>query len=182
MTPFYTGKGDAGDTGYLGEGRIQKTSPRIEAVGTVDEATAAIGLARALAVSEQTRSILLHVQKQLYWLMAELSSSPEVAETFDKIGESEVGWLETQIEMLENTITMPREFIVPGETASGGALSLARTVVRRAERRAMALLEAGGIRKKILLTYLNRLSSLIFILEVFESSMAGGGIRSVKEV
>lgn len=182
MAPFYTGKGDAGDTGFLGEGRISKTSERIEAVGTVDEATAAVGIARAMAKDEQTKSILLQVQKQLYWLMAELSASPDVAETFDKIGDADVGWLETQIKLLENDVMMPREFIIPGETASSGALSLARTIVRRAERRTIALLEAGGINKQILLTYLNRLSSLIFTLEVFESSIEGGGIRSVKEV
>lgn len=181
MTPFYTAKGDSGDTGILGEGRISKASVRIEAVGSVDEATAAIGLARALSTQEITRSILLEVQKQLYFLMSELSATPETAEHFDKIKDEELGWLETQIAELEKLITLPREFIIPGENPSSGALSVARAVVRRSERRTVALLESDEIQKPILGAYLNRLSSLLFILEVYESSFSKGGIRLAKE-
>ena len=72
MASFYTGGGDQGDTGFLGEGRISKSSLRIEAVGTVDEVTAALGFARSIAASETTRDILVNIQKQLYGLMTEL--------------------------------------------------------------------------------------------------------------
>ena len=78
MTPFYTGLGDSGKTGFLGEGRISKSSERIEAVGTVDEATAALGLARALTESPLVQDILLKVQKQLYlldfWIFVHITS------------------------------------------------------------------------------------------------------------
>ena len=181
MAPFYTAKGDSGDTGFLGEGRIPKTSVRIEAVGSVDEASAALGLARSLVESERTRAIILQVQKQLYQLMTELSADPDVADKFDIIGEEQVQWLEDQIASLENAVVLPREFIIPGENPSSGALALARTVVRRAERRAIALFEAKEIHKLTLIAYLNRLSSLIFILEVYESSLSGRGIRLVNE-
>lgn len=181
MAPFYTAKGDMGDTGFLGEGRISKTSVRIEAVGAVDEASAALGLARALVESNKIRTILLQVQKQLYQLMSELAADPDVADKFDKIGEEQVQWLEEQIASLENAVVLPREFIIPGENPSSGALALARTVVRRAERRAIALFEIKGIQKSVLIAYLNRLSSLIFILEVYESSLSGRGIRLVNE-
>jgi len=181
MTPFYTAKGDSGNTGFLGEGRISKASVKIEAVGSVDEATAAIGLARALSSQEKTRSILLKVQKQLYLLMSELSATPETAEHFDKISDDELGWLETQIADLEKVVTLPREFIIPGENPSSGALSVARAVVRRAERRTVALLDADEIQKPILVAYLNRLSSLLFILEVYEASFSKGGVRLAKE-
>jgi len=181
MTPFYTGKGDAGDTGFLGAGRISKASTRIEAVGTVDEATAALGLARALSESEKTRAIILNIQKHLYYLMSELSSVPEEAEKFDKINEADVSWLETQLESLENAVVVPKDFIIPGESSASGALALARTIVRRAERRSVALLEQGGITKPVLITYLNRLSSLIFILEIYEALLSGRGIRLAKE-
>lgn len=181
MTPFFTGQGDSGDTGFLGEGRISKTSIRIEAVGSVDEATAALGLARSLSKNEKTCSILLHVQQQLYWLMSELSAAPDVAEKFDKINEDEIQWLEKQIEELEKSVVLPRAFIIPGESPAGAALSLARTIVRRAERRTIALFDSGEIKKSLLMVYLNRLSSLIFILEVFETSLSGQGVRLVNE-
>jgi len=89
--------------------------------------------------------------------------------------------LESQIGDLENEVTMPSEFIIPGETPVSAALAVARAVVRRAERRAAALLEAGEIGKPLLIAYLNRLSSLIFVLEVYETSINSGGIRTVKE-
>jgi cob(I)alamin adenosyltransferase len=181
MTPLYTGKGDSGDTGFLGEGRISKASLRIEAIGSVDEATAALGLARSLSESEKIRSLVLYIQKQLYLLMSELSASPEVADKFDKLNEDDVEWLEEQIDSLEKSVVLPREFILPGESPASGALSLARTIIRRAERRAVALQEAGEVQKPILIVYLNRLSTLLFILEVYESSLSGRGIRLAKE-
>ncbi len=181
MAPFYTGQGDLGDTGYLGEGRISKSSLRIEAVGTVDEATAALGLARALSQDEKTISIILTLQKQLYWLMSELSASPENAISFDKIGQEQISWLEEQTNNLEKLVDTPRDFIIPGATPAAAALSLARTITRRAERRVVALLEDGGITKSELVTYLNRSSTLLFLLEIYASSLSEGGIRLVKE-
>jgi cob(I)alamin adenosyltransferase len=181
LAPFYTGQGDSGDTGYLGEGRISKSSIRIEAVGTVDEATAALGLARALSQNETVKTILLTLQKQLYWLMSELSASPENAALFDKIGQEQISWLEEQINKLEKIVEMPGEFIIPGESPASAALSLARTILRRAERRVVALLEDGGILKPDLEIYLNRTSSLVFLLEIYESSLSGGRVRLVKE-
>ena len=180
MSPFFTTKGDSGETSYLGEGSISKSSTRIEAVGSVDEATAALGLARSLSKNEKTRSILLTVQKHLYLLMSELSASPEVADRFDVIHEEHLEWVEAQISQLEELVNIPRVFIFPGGSPSCGALALARTIVRRAERRAVALLEAKGIKNQLLVAYLNRSSSLLFILEVFENSVSGHGIELTK--
>jgi cob(I)alamin adenosyltransferase len=180
MAPFYTGDGDQGKTGYLGEGRISKTSLRIEAVGSVDEANAALGLARSIAIGTKTKDILLKIQKQLYFLMTELSADPKVSDRFDKIGDDEIQWLEEQISDIESLVDLQREFIIPGENLSSGALSLARAIVRRAERRTIDLLEANEIQKTVLVTFLNRLSSLVFILEVYEASLSGSGVRLVK--
>ena len=180
MASFYTGGGDQGETGFLGKGRISKSSLRIEAVGTVDEVTAALGLARSIAASEKTSAILIQVQKQLYGLMTELAASPENAETFTRISESEIAWLEEQVGEIEKLVTLPREFILPGETPASGALSLARTITRRAERRVVSLFDAGEISNKELIAYLNRLSSLLFILEVYESSQSGETVRLAK--
>jgi len=102
MVPFYTSKGDSGDTGFLGEGRISKSSSRIEAVGCVDEVNAALGFARSLSKSNKTQTILLTIQKKLYQLMTELSAMPDEKNQFKKIKPSDVDWLETQIDELEN--------------------------------------------------------------------------------
>ncbi len=180
MTSFFTGGGDQGETGFLGEGRISKSSLRIEAVGTVDEVTAALGLARSLAANEKTRVILIQIQKHLYGLMTELSASPENAKVFSRISTEEILWLEKQVGEIEEIVALPHEFILPGETPASGALSLARTITRRAERRVVSLFEAGEILNKELIAYLNRLSSLLFILEVYESSQSGGTVRLAK--
>ena len=180
MTPFYTGMGDSGKTGYLGEGRISKTSLRIEAVGSVDEANAALGFSRSIAIGEKTADTILEIQKQLYFLMSELSASPEIQYRFDKITENEINFLEEKINEFESLVEVPRAFIIPGENPSSGALSLARTIIRRAERRAIALLDADEIKKPLLIAYLNRLSSLVFLLELYEASLSGSEVRLTK--
>jgi cob(I)alamin adenosyltransferase len=181
MAPFYTAAGDTGETSYLGAGGISKSSLRIEAVGSVDEANAAIGLARALSESEQTRAILFTVQQHLYLLMTELSASPDVADKFDKLDNGQLNWLEAKIDDLEAAVEMPKVFIIPGSSPASGALDLARTIIRRAERRTVALLEEKQILKQLLVAYLNRLSSLLFVLEVYESSNFGHQIQLTKE-
>ncbi len=181
MSPFFTATGDSGDTGYLGPGRISKASLRIEAIGSLDEASAALGLARAFSENESTKAILLQVQKHLYELMAEVASSPETAHNFDKINEDTVAWLEAQIEILEQTTSLPRQFIIPGSSPASGALALARTIVRRAERRLVELLNEKQIEKEILVAFINRLSSLIFVLEVYESTNFGNQLQLTKE-
>jgi cob(I)alamin adenosyltransferase len=181
VAPFYTGQGDSGDTGYLGKGRISKASLRIEAVGSVDEATAAIGLARSLTSVALIGERLLEIQKQLYQLMSELAADPENAALFDWITSDQIFGLEQAIEELEQSAEMPKGFIVPGASPASAALSLARTTVRRAERRVVELFEAGGIVKPELGTYLNRLSSLLFVMEVVESGSSGDGVQLVKE-
>lgn len=180
MAPFYTAEGDQGETGYLGQGKISKSSLRIEAVGCVDEASAAIGLARALSADQKTQAILFEIQKHLYILMSELSASPEAAGKFDKLDESYLNWLEAHIQDLESSVELPRAFIIPGSSPSSGVLDLARTIVRRAERRAVALLEAELIQKQLLIAYLNRLSSLLFVLEVYETVISGNDIQLTK--
>jgi cob(I)alamin adenosyltransferase len=181
MAPFYTGHGDAGNTGFLGEGRISKASSRIEALGSVDEATAALGLARALTTHKMVQDILLKIQKQLYFLMSELSADAKTADQFDRIHQEDVNWLEAQINQIEQQVDMPREFILPGSSPASGALGLARTIVRRAERRAIVLFENKGFSKEVLIAYLNRLSSLLFVLEVYEAAASDQGLRFAKE-
>ena len=173
MSPFYTRTGDDGSTGLLGKLRLPKYHPRIEAIGTLDEAFAALGLARSLCQTAQTKSILMDVQRDLYALMAEIASTPENLERFRTLGEPRLQWLESLADNLSAMVTLPEEFILPGDSLSGSAMSLARTIVRRAERRVAELLDIGEIKNPILLQYLNRLSSLCFALELLENQSTG---------
>jgi cob(I)alamin adenosyltransferase len=152
---------------------VPKYHPRTEAVGAVDEATAALGVGRAASQAPQTAPLLVEVQRDLYHLMAEISATPENAATFRKIDAPRVDWLESQVEELSAFIEMPKEFILPGDSPAGAALSLARTIVRRAERRVALLLHEGEIENRELLRYLNRLSSACFVLELLENQTFG---------
>lgn len=173
MSDYYTRTGDDGFTGLLGDERIPKYHLRMEAVGTVDEATAALGVARSICQEQQTRITLLSIQRDLYNLMAELSATPENAPRFRVIDREKVGWLEAQSDAIGAQVNMPREFIIPGDTPAGAALDLARAIVRRAERLLAQLLHNQEIENPELLRYLNRLSSLCFVLELFENQAAG---------
>jgi cob(I)alamin adenosyltransferase len=173
VPPFYTHTGDDGQTGLLGEGRLPKHHPRIETLGTMDEASAALGLARALARNPQTISILKDIQRDLYALMAEVAATPENALRFRTLNPARLEWLETQAGALESQVTIPAEFILPGDSLPGAAFSLARTIVRRAERRMAELVDHGEVNNEIMLPYLNRLSTLCFLLELYENQSAG---------
>jgi len=172
MSPFYTKTGDDGSTGLLGEGRVPKHSPRLEAIGSIDEANAAIGMARANCKAEPTGEILLAIQNDLYYIMAEIAATRENVEKFRNLDASRVTWLEEKVEQLEAVVQIPDEFIVPGDTPNGAFLSNARTTTRRAERRVAKLVQDGEIDNAELLRYLNRASSLIFVLELLENSVA----------
>jgi cob(I)alamin adenosyltransferase len=173
MSPFYTRTGDEGYTGLLGEGRVPKYHLRTEALGTLDEANAAMGMARAVCQSTQIAPILITIQRDLYKLMAEVAATPENAITFHAIDQARVTWLEEQTDQISATVPVPQEFIIPGDTHGGAALDLARTIVRRAERRVAELMHQEEVSNKELVRYLNRLSSLIFVLEILENQNQG---------
>lgn len=173
MPKFFTRTGDDGYTGQLGEGRVPKHHPRIEAVGVVDEASASLGLARSLCKAELSKGILMAVQRDLYKLMGELAATTDNALRFRKLDPTRVHWLEEQIETITALVELPGEFILPGDSPAGGALSVARTVVRRAERRTTEFFHEGGFENREILRYLNRLSSLCFVLELFENKQEG---------
>ncbi len=173
MTRFYTKKGDDGYTSLLGKGRSPKYDQRIETVGVIDEANAAIALARTLSLTAQTSSILIEVQKDLYHIMAEVSATSDNAARFRKITDERVSWLETQIDDISSKVVIPGEFIIPGDSKAGAAIDLARTIVRRAERHLARLLHLKKLDNHELLRYMNRLSSLCFVLELLENQTAG---------
>jgi cob(I)alamin adenosyltransferase len=177
---YYSRKGDDGTTGWLGKGRLPKTHMRIEAIGALDEASAALGVARAAARETHTAALLLEAQRDLYALMAEASAAPREAQAFH-FDAARVDWLEHQIDALSREMPAPREFILPGDSAAGAALDVARTVVRRAERRVVELSQQRLVKNPALQQYLNRLSSLLFVLELAENKAAGKNTTVAKQ-
>ncbi len=107
--------------------------------------------------------------------MGELAATPRNAQRFQTIDAQKVSWLETQVDRLAAVVRVLGEFIVPGDTASGAAFDLARTVVRRAERRVADLFHRGELANPHLLRYLNRLSSFCCAMELRENQIAGSG-------
>ena len=178
MPEFYTRNGDDGYTGILGAGRVPKHTPRIETIGTLDEAMAALGVSRAVAQSSLTGSILLEVQRDLYHLMAETAAQPEHAAQFRMIDEKRIVWLENKIDEIRAKVEVLEEFILPGDSHAGAAISLARTIVRRAERWVTRLFLDGELENPELLRYLNRLSTLCFVLELLENQAVGNESQS----
>lgn len=177
---FYTRRGDDGYTGLLGPERVPKYDPRPEAYGAVDEVQAAIGLARASGITARAAEILLAVQRDLYGLMAELAAAGEAESPFaGKITPQHVVQLERWISELEKQVHMPKEFVIPGDSRAGAALHLARTIARRAERRAVRLAHDGLLGNHQVLRYLNRLSSLLFVLAYSEDQAAGQSAPSL---
>jgi cob(I)alamin adenosyltransferase len=173
MKTFFTSSGDDGYTGRLGDERVPKYHAVIEAVGDLDEASAAIGMARSSVKSKDVAALLMTAQRDLYKIMAEISATKENAAKFHFITSSQVGWLEQQINIFSSQVEIPNEFILPGDSPAGAALALARTIIRRAERRVSELTLNGDSENWELLRYLNRLSSLCFVLEIFENQLVG---------
>ena len=170
---LYTGRGDDGTTGLIGGERVPKYDPRPEAYGTLDEASSVMGLARATVKSERSRSLLLESQRHLYCIMGELAATPENIEKFRCLGAEHVAWLEAQTDALGAAVKLPNEFIVPGDSLPGATLDVARAVVRRAERLVVKLMHDGLVSNEQIVRYLNRLSSLLFVLARYEDALAG---------
>ncbi len=169
MTKVFSGRGDDGTTGLLGETRVPKYHPKPEAYGTVDEASAALGLARAMTNSKEVASVTKKIQKDLYHIMAEVAATQQHRKKFQKINADSVKWLEDQITHYSQAIMISKEFEIFGESGSGAAFNLARTVVRRAERLVAKLHLEGDKEYGAILQYLNRLSSLCFVLALWET-------------
>ena len=161
---FYTAAGDRGDTTRLGgKGRLSKSAALLEVVGAVDAATSAIGMARALVEEGMHKVALLTVQQHLSRLMAHLSATPDARARYPGLSANEVAWVERLIVQLEAGLPPLAAFVYPGDSVAGAALHVARTAVRRAERRIVAFAEVEPGIGAANLAYINRLSSLLFV-------------------
>ena len=169
----YTKTGDEGETGLLYGGRVPKDDPRCEAYGCVDEAVSAMGLARALCADERVKDVLLGdtAESCSPW-EAELATDPDdydkLLKHFDVTRPEMVDRLEAIIDDMNAELRLPRAFIVPGASAGSAALDLARSTLRRAERRVVALQRSRPFPTMEVLRYVNRLADLLFVLARFE--------------
>lgn len=182
MPSIYTKQGDKGDTGILGEGRFPKYAARFDALGALDEATAALGIARVHCGDARSIEWIIRFQRDLYEVMTEVSCTEETARTFFKIDDEKISWLEEQIGVITAITGEPKDFILPGEIPSSAYLSLARAIIRRAERAVSAMNAEGDIHNPNIPKYLNRASSFCFALELFENHITGVKTRKIKDL
>ncbi len=172
MVKIYTRRGDDGTTGLWYGGRVAKFDGRPEAYGSVDEAAAALGVARAGAERDsELHEDILRIQNELFVAGAELATAPEAADRLEagvsKITPDLVERLEADIDRYMGRVDLPPKFVIPGGTELSARLDVARTAVRRAERRVAALDAAGELADTTVLTYLNRLSDALFAMARF---------------
>ncbi len=160
MPRIYTKTGDAGETGLIGGDRVAKDDPRVDAYGTVDEASSALGLLGAYADPEFA-GIVAVIQRALFNIGAELATPGPGR--LPSVTAEQVDELERLIDAWEDELPPLRQFILPGGTVPAAICHLARSIVRRAERRTVALARLAPVNPEIL-RYLNRLSDCLFVM------------------
>lgn len=187
-----TGRGDAGTTGLLfGGDRISKDDVRTEAYGTVDEATAALGMARAALIGLHGDGIaaldetILSIQRDLFVVGAELATNPEAWDRLEegrtKVSPRMLARINTLLASTEAAIEFPKDFVIPGSSRASSAIELARTIVRRAERWCVTLGREGLLPGDHLLAYLNRLADLLWLLARQAESLEAAASRAVSQ-
>jgi cob(I)alamin adenosyltransferase len=169
---IYTRKGDDGTTGLWYGGRVEKFAGRPEAYGSVDEAASALGLCRAASEpGSELYADVLRIQRELFVAGAELATAAEAAERLEpgvsKVTPDMVDRLEADIDRYMERVDLPPKFVIPGGTELSARLDVARSAVRRAERRVSALGAAGDLADDTVLRYLNRASDALFAMARF---------------
>ena len=162
---IYTRRGDDGTTGLFHGGRVGKNSSGPEAYGTVDEAVSALGVVRVQAEADLAEAVL-EVQRDLFVVAAELATDPGrrdlLEEGVSRVNSSMIDRLENRIDRIDADVGMPTEFVVPGGDPAAAAIDVARTIVRRAERRAVS--HIAGASDSLVVPYLNRLADYLYML------------------
>jgi cob(I)alamin adenosyltransferase len=169
---IYTRKGDDGTTGLWYGGRVQKSSARPEAYGSVDEGASALGLARAAAErGSDVYDDIVRMQTELFVVGAELATAPSAAERLEpgvsKVTDAMIERLERDIDRHMSAVELPAKFVLPGGSELSARLDVARAAIRRAERRVSALAADGELADDTVLRYLNRLADAVYALARF---------------
>jgi cob(I)alamin adenosyltransferase len=169
---IYTRKGDDGTTGLWYGGRVSKSDARPEAYGSVDEAASELGVCRAAArENKELYDDILRIQNELFVAGAELATAPEAAGRLEagvsKVTSEMVDYLETVIDRYMERVDLPPKFVIPGGTELSARLDVARTAIRRAERRVSAMRDDGQLPDDTVLRYLNRASDAVYAMARF---------------
>ena len=168
MVKIYTRKGDDGTTSLWYGGRVHKDDLRTEAYGTLDEAASALGLARALCEEERLAADLLQLQNELFVAGAELATAPEARDRLEegvsRVSNEMVERMERQIDFYMDQVALPPQFVIPGGNRLSAQLDIARTVLRRAERRIATVNRSGALEGSPLPAWANRASDLLFAM------------------
>jgi cob(I)alamin adenosyltransferase len=169
---IYTRKGDDGTTGLWYGGRVAKSDPRPEAYGSVDEAASELGVCRAAArENKELYDDILRMQNELFVAGAELATAPEAAQRLEagisKVTDAMVDHLESVIDRYMERVDLPPKFVIPGGTELSARLDVARTAIRRAERRVSSMRSAGQLPDDTVLRYLNRASDAVYAMARF---------------
>src|SRR4051794_26922115 len=172
MVKIYTRKGDDGTTGLWYGGRVPKSDIRPEAYGSVDEAASELGLCRVAArANDELYADILRIQNELFVAGAELATAPEAAQRLEsgvsKVTPEMVERLESDIDRYMSRVDLPPKFVIPGGTELSARLDVARTAVRRAERRVSSMRESGQLPDAPVLRFLNRASDAIYAMARF---------------
>jgi cob(I)alamin adenosyltransferase len=173
VTKIYTRKGDDGTTSLWYGGRVPKHHRRTEAYGSIDEACAELGVARALCGTDETElaADILRLQDDLFIAAAELATAPEASDRLEdgisRTTEEMVAGLEERIDRYMGEVELPPQFVIPGGNRLSAQLDVARTVIRRAERHITALGEAGELATETVIHYVNRASDLAYAMARF---------------
>jgi len=175
VVKIYTRKGDDGTTSLWYGGRVPKHDARTDAYGTLDEAISALGVARALCGdvydSTELHDDILRLQDDLFIAGAELATAPEASDRLEdgvsRVTDEMVAWSEERIDHYMDLVELPPQFVIPGGTTLSATIDLARTIIRRAERRISQLAQAGELAGEALLHFVNRASDLAYAMARF---------------
>ncbi len=162
LNRIYTRTGDDGSTGLVGGGRISKADPLMAAIGDVDEANSAIGVALTVIAEGETAAALRRIQNELFDLGADLATPPDMTADALRVTAEQIARLEREIDAMNHVLAPLTSFVLPGGGAGAAQLHLARTIVRRAERSAVAAAGHVSLNPNAL-TYINRLSDWLFV-------------------
>jgi cob(I)alamin adenosyltransferase len=168
-----TRRGDGGETGLGGGGRVSKADARVEAYGAIDEVNTMIGLARTLCEDAEICAELRAIQRELFAVGSAISTKPESRKPIPAITKDMVARLDALVERFENEPGVLRDWSIPGEYRGSAALDVARTIARRAERAAVRYVTGGGSVQPTALEYLNRLSDVLWIAARVVEARAG---------
>jgi len=158
-----TKRGDGGQTSLVGGTRVSKSHPRVECYGTIDELISQMGFARSICQDAEIRERVKAIQRELYKVGSAIATAPESKKPAPEVTADMVDALDTEVHRIEAEPGVLADWSLPGELPDASAMDVARTVCRRPERLATALMEAGDIQNPQILAYLNRLSDLLWL-------------------